>query len=100
MNANHYLLETMVNNLISNAIRHTPIGGEIIISCSSNSIQIANTGNQRLNTDFMFERFSMSSDNKISSGLGLAIIKEIVVKNNWSLEYLYRDKFHIFLVSF
>ncbi|HPK09144.1 MAG TPA: HAMP domain-containing sensor histidine kinase [Saprospiraceae bacterium] len=100
VNANHYLLETMVNNLISNAIRHTPIGGEIIISCSSNSIQIANTGNQRLNTDFMFERFSMSSDNKISSGLGLAIIKEIVVKNNWSLEYLYRDKFHIFLVSF
>ncbi len=100
VNANSFLVETLIRNLLSNAIRHTQTSGQILISTQANSIQIQNTGNESLDPKHLFERFSTASKEKVSSGLGLAIIKEIANKYHWQVDYHFDEGFHIFSVRF
>lgn len=97
--ANSFLLETLLHNLFSNAIRHTAAGGQINIKLENGKLLFSNTGIEALNTQHLFERFSMSTKNKISSGLGLSIIKEIAGKYNWTVEYAFENGFHTFSVN-
>jgi len=97
---NTALTEILINNLLINAIRHTPTAGIIKIELNEKSFQIYNSGTQSLNPDLLFKRFSrFSTDNK-GSGLGLAIIKEICRFHHWKIEYLFENDFHIFSVKF
>lgn len=98
--ANYFLLETLINNLLSNAIRHTLVDGEIKIKLENNTLFISNSGKTALNKEQLFERFSSLSQEKSSSGLGLAIIKEIVNKYKWSINYHYQNGFHTFYIQF
>lgn len=97
---NTALTEVLINNLLINAIRHTPNAGIIKIELNEKSFQIYNSGTQSLNPDLLFKRFSrFSTDNK-GSGLGLAIIKEICRFHHWEIEYFFENDFHIFSVKF
>lgn len=98
--SNAFLLETMVHNLLSNAIRHTPDGGKIIASTHGKTLQVMNSGRESLDPNHIFERFSHSNKSQISSGLGLAIIREISNKYQWQASYHYENGFHVFTVNF
>lgn len=99
VNANAFLIETLIHNLLSNAIRHTPKGGQITVSYQQDSFQVRNSGKESLDKSKLFERFSTTTKDKVSSGLGLAIIQEIAKKYGWRVTYNFESNFHVFSVS-
>ena len=99
LNANAFLIETLIHNLLSNAIRHTPKGGQITVSYQQAIFQVRNSGKESLDKSRLFERFSTTTKDKVSSGLGLAIIQEIAKKYGWEVTYNYESNFHVFSVS-
>ena len=78
------LLEMVVDNFISNAIRHCERGGEIRITSKVNGIWIYNTGNHISEEqikhiwDPMYQGDSARAGESKSSGMGLAISDEIL----------------------
>jgi signal transduction histidine kinase len=80
-------LSWVVSNLIANALRYTPAGGTISVSCSRGdagpALRVADSG-PGIPPDLrehLFERYAQWSVNGAepgSAGLGLAIAKEIV----------------------
>lgn len=98
--ANPFLLETLLNNLVSNAIRHNSEKGSLILKLSNGMLSIYNSGDSALQEDSLFKRFSTSTSNKISSGLGLAIVKEIARQYGWEVSYRFKNKLHVFTVTF
>ena len=99
VNANAFLIETLIHNLLSNAIRHTPKGGQITVSYQQALFQVRNSGKESLDKSRLFERFSTTTKDKVSSGLGLAIIQEIAKKYGWEVTYNFESNFHVFSVS-
>ena len=94
--ANAYLLETLIQNLLSNAIRHSPIGGQISLQMEEGCLTVANSGQAALDTEGLFNRFSTTGNQKVSSGLGLAIIKEIANTYEWPFHYRFQEGMHQF----
>ena len=99
VNGNIGLTEVLINNLILNAIRHTPAYGSIGIKLMQSLFEVSNSGTEKLNTDLLFKRFSGFSKENKGSGLGLAIVKEICKSQNWSIEYRFENHNHIFSVK-
>jgi signal transduction histidine kinase len=98
--ANPYLIEILLSNLITNAIRHNYLGGEIDINLNNEHFVIRNTGNKNpLPGEKIFIRFHKSSGSE-GSGLGLTIAREICENFNLSLTYKYSSGYHNFIVSF
>ena len=77
-------LEKIVSNLIGNAVKYTPEGGEITINgeLRSNSYHIAIknmlTEGATIDINRIFDRFYQSSESNIGSGIGLALTKDLV----------------------
>lgn len=97
---NSSLTEILINNLLLNAIRHTPRNGAISIQLTPSGFEIGNSGTEKLKTDLLFKRFSKLSIDNSGSGLGLAIIKEICKSQEWSVEYRFENNFHFFKINF
>ncbi len=97
---NKTLLEILVNNLLINSIIHNTEKGNIRIDLSGRTLTVSNTGVTPLNNENLFKRFTVSSSETASSGLGLAIIKEICNRHKWEISYQFGDNFHVFSVSF
>jgi len=98
--ANQHLIEILLNNLLSNAIRHNYTNGEVKIFLSPTNLTIKNTGaNASLLTDDIFKRFNKSSGSE-GSGLGLTISRQICENFGFSLSYSYAEPYNIFTVSF
>lgn len=100
VNGNSSLTEVLINNLLLNAIRHTPRNGSITIQLTPSAFKIGNSGTEKLNTDLLFKRFSKLSTDNSGSGLGLAIIKEICKSQKWNVNYQFENDFHFFKISF
>lgn len=98
--ANKGLFEILLNNLLVNAIRHTPQGGRAKVTLAGNSLQVANSGPSALITEQLFERFSANSAQNPGSGLGLAIVKQICKRYGWQVAYDFRNGMHEFTISF
>lgn len=81
-------LEQVLINLIDNALRHTPVGGLVVIRVSGNNpvhFEVSDTGSGIPQEDlpFVFERFYKADKARTrgragGTGLGLAIAKNIV----------------------
>jgi signal transduction histidine kinase len=100
INASPYLVDILLNNLLSNAIRHNYIGGEININLTNEQLLIQNTGeNSGLQQDQIFTRFHKSSNSE-GSGLGLTISRQICENLNFSLNYTFNGGHHTFTVKF
>lgn len=99
--ANKSLLESLVNNLIANAILHNTSNGTILIEIKDSGFIVSNTGeNKALDPDKLFKRFSRTSEEKKGNGLGLSIVYQICKFHKWELRYRYIGHMHSFIVRF
>jgi signal transduction histidine kinase len=99
VDANPTLLDIMLSNLISNALRHAPKNSEIEIRISEKSLLIKNPGQRLENPEKLFLRFSRESRTPHGHGLGLAIVKEICEAEGFEIIYTYTNQ-HCFQVKF
>ncbi|WP_042355229.1 ATP-binding protein [Bacillus rubiinfantis] len=88
-------IEQVLTNLIDNAIRHTPQGGSVIITVSSEDkgitihVKDSGSGIPKEDLPFVFERFYKADKartrGKSGTGLGLAIAKNIIDAHKGSI---------------
>ncbi len=98
---NKILLESLINNLLINAVRHNTPGGDITITIGSNRLVISNTSEEgALDPQLLFNRFYRPSEKTKGNGLGLAIVKAICDYHHWKIDYSYRNYRHNFIVQF
>ncbi|MBY0479048.1 MAG: HAMP domain-containing histidine kinase [Chitinophagaceae bacterium] len=101
INANQTLIEILIGNLLSNAIRHNVQGGRINIVIEPNQFNISNTGNTKsLDASRLFQRFQKQTADANSVGLGLEIAKRICNLYKADITYNYADSLHCFNVRF
>jgi len=100
ISCNATLLEVLVNNFITNAIRHGLEGDTIRIVLRENELTVYNSGIHELNGAQLFVRFGISSSETTSSGLGLAISKEICDRYDWKISYTFEEEQHAFTIKF
>lgn len=88
---NKKLIDRVVQNLINNALRHTPKGGKIRITFHAGkqyfSVKVKDSGNgiRKADLPFIFER-GFSTGTSENKGLGLSICKEIVERHGGSIK--------------
>lgn len=98
---NRSLLEILLSNLISNAVRHSEPGSVISIIIDKGYWEIINPGPPlSIPAERIFERFSKGTSNQASLGLGLAIARKICDTNDLSLSYGYYNALHHFTIKF
>lgn len=99
--ANRTLLESLVNNLVVNAVRHNRPKGEIRLVVSGRELTIANTSDEpALDGKLIFNRFYRPSEKVKGNGLGLAIVRAICGYHGWTVAYRYDEGMHHFTVRF
>lgn len=99
--ANRTLLESLVNNLVVNAVRYNRPGGEIYLTVSDRELTVSNTSDDpALDARLIFNRFYHPSEKVKGNGLGLAIVRAICEYHGWTVGYQYRDGLHKFTVNF
>ncbi|MDF2477107.1 MAG: Twp-component sensor histidine kinase [Sphingobacterium sp.] len=97
--ANRSLIEILINNLFSNAIRHNFDGGKIDIRLHGNSLHFSNSSVQpELDPNKIFERFYKDNTSD-GTGLGLAILKQVCLRQNYNLLYTYQKGLHTFCIT-
>lgn len=102
LKANISLLESMLDNLVVNAIRHSPRDTDIIILTKDSSLSVSNKeeDGHPLDKDSIFERFNNKGDKNRGNGLGLSIVKAICDYHHWTIDYQFIDEKHCFTVTF
>ncbi len=89
ISANPETLTSAVENLISNAVRYTAVGGEINIRISEKEFRIDNTVTGKTETSALlmpFTKGDKSRTGKSGSGLGLSIADNALRANGFTLE--------------
>lgn len=86
--ANTQLLETAIENLVSNAVKYTSGNGSINIRISSECLSISNTVNRKVDVEKLkrpFAKGDTSRSGQSGSGLGLAIAEQSALSNGFML---------------
>ncbi|MBZ5858696.1 sensor histidine kinase [Flavihumibacter profundi] len=98
---NAELADALLNNLFSNAIRHTNIGGEIRVALDDNQFSLSNSAQQdKLDENKLFDRFYKGGQSSDQHGLGLSIAYQICQVSGFSIKYQYNNQVHWFTVTF
>lgn len=100
VNGNRALVEILLNNLITNAIRHSEAGSNILIELTPKSFIISNPGERSLQTEQLFKRFASATIQQPGTGLGLAIVKQICNRYGWIIQYVFNNGRHVFTLHF
>ena len=100
--ANTSLLESLLDNLVVNAIRHKRDNTSVVVSVFGNMLNVINAGatDKALDPAMLFKRFANTGDRKRGNGLGLAIVKAICDCHGWTVRYEFADGRHKFSVAF
>jgi two-component system OmpR family sensor kinase len=89
------LAQLLLNNLLSNAIRHNRPGGEIRISLTNSELLMENTGHApSAPVSELFGRFKKGNAALDSIGIGLAIVKRIIELYGHRISYEYAEGWH------
>jgi len=97
---NPYLAETLVINMIKNAIIHNISGGILRIQLSKNAFSISNSGSPLLFPEKdVFKRFVRSESSKKNLGIGLSIVQRICELYTFEIAYTYASE-HQFKIIF
>jgi len=95
------LAEILFGNLIRNAIYYNISNGFINLTIQENEIVIENSGIEfEGNPELLFERFSRSSVNENSHGLGLSIVKSICYLYHFDISYTIPQNIHRITIRF
>ena len=99
--ANRTLFESLVNNLVVNAIRHNRPEGEIKLRVTAAASSSPTRPPNRLWTPACCSTASTRPSEKTKgNGLGLAIVKSICDYHGWQVAYHYEEGQHFFTVTF
>lgn len=92
-------LSVALKNLIDNALKYA-ITYPIIIEANKNEISILNKG-KKLSKEFEYylKPFTQELAQRDGFGLGLSIVKKIIDKHNFKLDYSYENEFNTFKIS-
>lgn len=95
----HYL-STALKNLIDNALKYT-ISLPIIIETNKNEISILNKGTKlSKELEYYLKPFTQELSQRDGFGLGLSIVKKIMDKHSFQVDYFYENEFNIFKINF
>ncbi|HEY4966254.1 MAG TPA: HAMP domain-containing sensor histidine kinase [Puia sp.] len=98
---NPQLADILLNNLFSNATRHTPGGGTVKILLQEKTFTMSNTAaGTSLDMGKLFQRFSKGGQPTDQYGLGLSIIRQIAEVSGIKVDYRFANGLHIFTISF
>ena len=97
---NPYLAETLVINLIKNAIIHNKSGGLLCVKLINNTLIISNSGFPlTFPEQDIFKRFVRSDNSKKNLGIGLSIVQRICELYTFKIAYTYLGA-HQFKINF
>ena len=95
------LVDILLNNLISNAIRHNIPNGRIEVALDRECLRITNTGVPPTgNPEEMFQRFKKGTQCNHSIGIGLSIVKQICDINSFQIRYQFASGLHVITIAF
>lgn len=98
---NPILADILLNNLVSNAIRHNTENGSMKVTLTNPQLMIQNTGPAPEGPPReMFLRFRKGNQSKDSIGLGLSIVKQICDISGAQISYHYEAPWHTLIVEF
>lgn len=101
LEANKALIETLIVNLLANAIRHNYTNGSIKVLLQNHSLIIQNTGRPvALDKSRLFMRFQKDGTDSSSIGLGLEIVKQITNLYGYNISYQFIEGLHSFTIQF
>ncbi len=96
---NPYLVEILLNNLLSNATKYNFPGGTIFLSVKKRELTVKNSSQEdMLEEDKIFQRFYKSSRIMGGHGLGLSIVKQVCDASGLSVEYDFAGGYHKFTI--
>jgi signal transduction histidine kinase len=99
--ANPALLDILFSNLIKNAVVHNIPGGYIRIRLDQNEFTIENSGHPIEGPpEQLFERFKKGNEDSKTTGLGLALVKQISQLYHIGLQYRYENDAHSITLSY
>lgn len=90
INMHPLLAESLVSNLVGNAVKYNYPGGRIRVLVTHNQYSISNTSQlPAIESSLLFKRFKkVRSEDDNSNGLGLAIVKKIADRHQLHITYL------------
>ena len=92
VNGDRFLLRDMIDNLVDNAIRYSPPGGAVTVSCADIEgygvlkVEDDGPGIPESEKDKVFSRFYRLDRSQPGSGLGLAIVRDIAKDHEAAIE--------------
>lgn len=96
---NESLAHVLINNLLKNAMVHTPAGGKVEVELTREWLIVRNSGEVPLDPELIFRRFYHDrSKTTESTGLGLALVKSIADFYHLPLFYKY-EGMHVFMLK-
>lgn len=94
------LADSLIGNLVSNALKHNMPGGYIRVESSADELLIRNSGPTLNNEpDVLFSRFKKEETGSDSAGLGLAIVKQICDSYGLAIRYTENNGEHTFRLT-
>jgi signal transduction histidine kinase len=101
VNMNATLAEIMLNNLFSNAIRHTRPNQTLAIAVNPQEFSIANSADAGpLDGQQLFNRFYKGKQSASENGLGLSIVAQIAEVSGFQVNYRFAENAHRFTIVF